>query len=316
MKKFLGFLFLASCTLYPKYERPEVCEQPEWRVPLGTADAKDENWWKQFGDPVLDELIQEALVGNQDLKSAIAKVDQFAAQLTIARSQFYPQLSTELLSTRQKIATSVTALPVGIKPVFNIFGLILKASYLVDLWGEVRSGATAAYHAWMSAVEGRRSVVLSLVSSVSSSYIQLRQLDQQLLISRKTLADRKTSLYLAKVRFELGLTSQIEVEQAITEVQQAEIQVENFELMVAETEDAISFLIGKPSMAINRGSTLNEETMPPSIPPFLPMDLLDQRPDVRAAEEKLIALNANIGVARAQFFPQINFPVAIGAESV
>src|SRR3990167_9358313 len=208
MKRAFIFLTLASCTMHPKYERPPLCDEASWRTPLATENSVDEGWWKQFEDPVLNQLIEEALICNQDLKTAIARVDQYRAMLTIARSQFYPQLSTEALSTRQKISSSVTALPPGIKPIFNLFGLVLKASYLVDLWGEVRSGAEAAYHSWLTSVEARRSVVLGLVSAVSSSYIQLRQLDQQLTISNETLKTREQSLYLAKVRFELGLTSE------------------------------------------------------------------------------------------------------------
>ena len=309
-------IFLASCTLHPTYERPCSNDPSEWRVPLSTENSVDVGWWKQFGDEKLDQLVHLALANNQDLRTAIARVDQFQAQLTIARSKFYPQLSGETISQRQKISSSVSALPSGIKPVFNLFGLICNASYFVDLWGEVRSGAEAAYHSMQSAVETRRSVVLGLVSSVLSSYIQLRQLDQQLLISAATFKSREESLYLAKIRFELGLTSQLQVEQAITEVEAAQIQVESFQIQIAETENELSFLIGVPSMAIPRGISLDQIAMPPSIPPTLPSDLLNQRPDIRAAEERLIAANADIGVAKAQFFPQINLASSLGAESV
>lgn len=313
---YVVLFFLASCTMHPRYERPVMDTPEDWRVSLLSENGLDLDWWQKFEDPVLNDLIQEALVSNQDLKTAIARVDQFRAQLTIARSQFYPQLSTDVLSQRQKISSSVTALPTGIKPVFNLFGLVLNASYLVDLWGEVRSGAEAAYHSWLSSVEARRVVVLGLVSSVASSYIQLRQLDQQLKVSQNTLKDRQESCYLAVVRFDLGLTSDMEVEQAISEVEDAKLQVESFSLQIAEVENEMSVLLGKPSTAILRGKSLEEEKLPPSIPSFLPSDLLETRPDIRAAEERLIALNANIGVAKAKFFPKINFASAIGAESV
>ncbi|MBI3901024.1 MAG: efflux transporter outer membrane subunit [Chlamydiia bacterium] len=302
--------------MYPKYERPSFCDEVAWRTPLSTENSIDEKWWNQFEDPVLNDLIKEALANNQDLKTAIARVDQYLAMLTVARSQFYPQFSTDAFSSRQKISSSATALPSGIQPVFNLFGLILKASYLVDIWGEVRSGVEAAYHMSLSSIETRRSVVLGLVSAVASSYVQLRQLDHQLKVSEETLKTREQSLHLANVRFELGLTSQIQVEQAISEVEQAVLKVEEYQLGIAETENQISVLLGSPSRSIPRGKTLDQERMPPSIPPFLPSDLLDQRPDVRAAEERLIALNANIGVAKAQFFPQIRFDSTVGAESV
>ncbi len=316
MRCALFLLILASCTLAPKYERPMLEEPTSWRETLETQGAVDAGWWKQFGDSTLDGLIDLALANNQDLKTAIARVDQFQAQLLIARSKLYPQLSGDALAQRQKISTSVTALPPGIKQVFNLFGLLFNASYLVDLWGEVRSGAEAAYHAWLSAIEARRVVVLGLVSSVASAYIQLRQFDQQLIIAFETLKAREDSLYLAKIRFELGLTSELQVEQAISEVEEAKVQMENFEILTAETENLLSFLIGSPSREIPRGLMLDQTTMPPSVPAVLPSELLNQRPDIKAAEERLIAKNADIGVAKAKFFPQINLSGAAGAESV
>ncbi len=309
-------LFLASCTFYPKYERPGLEDPSAWRETLETQNAVDVGWWKQFDDNILDGLIDTALANNQDLQTAIARVDQFQGQLLIAKSMLYPQVSGGGLAQRQKISTSVTALPPGVQQVFNLFGLLFNASYLIDLWGEVRSGVEAAYHSWLSAIEARRVVVLGLVSSVSSTYIQLRQLDQQLIIAKETLKSRGDSLYLAKIRFELGLTSDLEVEQAISEVEEAQVQVESFEILVAQTENLLSFLIGSPSREIPRGLTLDQTTMPPSVPVVLPSELLNQRPDIRAAEERLIAANANIGVAKAQFFPKINLGGAAGAESI
>lgn len=312
----LGFCFCCSaCTLYPPYERPLIALQDTWRTPLDTDHAVDIGWWKQFDDPILNELIQCALIQNQDLQTAIARVDQFQAQLLTARSKLYPQANVEAFTSRQKISTSTTALPPGIQQIFNLFGFIFKSSYLVDLWGEVRSGAEAASHQWLSAIEARRVVVLELVSSVASSYIQLRQYDQQQVIAQETLTSRQESLFLARTRFELGLTSEIEVEQAISELENAQVQIESLTIQIAETENLLSFLVGTPSHTMPRGRTLNQIVMPPSIPAYLPSDLLTQRPDVRAAEERLIAANANIGVARAQFFPQINLGSALGTEA-
>jgi multidrug efflux system outer membrane protein len=316
MRYALLFLLLASCTFYPKYERPGLEDPSAWRETLDTQNAVDVGWWKQFDDSTLDGLIELALANNQDLQTAIARVDQFQAQLLVAKSTLYPQVTGGSLEQRQKISTSVTALPPGVQQVFNLFGFLFQASYLVDLWGEVRSGVEAAYHSWLSAIEARRVVVLGLVSSVSSAYIQLRQFDEQLIISRETLQSRKDSLYLAKIRFELGLTSELEVEQAISEVEEAQVEVENFQILVAQTENLLSFLTGSPSREIPRGLTLAQATMPPSVPAVLPSELLNQRPDIKAAEERLIAANANIGVAKAQFFPKINLGGAAGAESI
>ena len=320
MKKILAYTcivaLMASCTLHPDYERPAVETPEDWRTPLSAENAIDISWWKQFGDPILDNLIEQSLLQNQDLKIAIARVDQFQAQLGIARSKYYPQISGGALGERQKIPSSVTALPPGVQPIYNIFGLLGNASYLVDLWGEVRSAVEDAYHQWLASIEARRTVVISVVTSVASTYFQLRQFDQQLLISKQTLQSRNDELYLAQVRFNLGLTSQIEVEQAISEVEDARVEVENFEIEIAETENLLSVFIGKASLSIPRGLALDQTPMIQSVPEYLPSELLNQRPDLRAAENKLIAANARIGVAKAKFFPQLSLSGALGAESI
>jgi multidrug efflux system outer membrane protein len=309
-------LLLASCTMHPDYERPEMEMTENWRTPLNADNAIDIGWWSQFNDPILDRLIDDALAQNQDVKTAIARVDQFQAQLGIAKSKYYPQISGGPTAQREKIPSSVTALPPGVQPIFNVFGLFANASYLVDLWGEVRSGVEASYHDWLASIEARRTVILGVVSSVASSYFQLRQVDQQLLISNQTLKSREDELYLAKIRFELGLTSQIEVEQAISEVEDARVEVENFQIAIAETENLLSVLIGKVSMAIPRGLPLDAISMIPKVPVYLPSEILNQRPDIIAAENKLIAANARIGVAKAKFFPKLTLSGAYGAQSL
>jgi outer membrane protein, multidrug efflux system len=316
MKKLLFLLFLASCTLHPKYERPTVETTDSWRTSMDTKKAVNIGWWKSFNDPVLDQLIDEALANNQDVQVAIARVDQFRAELGIARSKYFPQVKAKGAGDRQHISSSVTALPPGLSNTFNSFDLIFSASYLVDIWGEVRSKVESSYNQWLASIEARRSVVLGLVSSVASSYIKLRQLDQQLIIAKETVRAREESLYLAKVRFELGLTSELQVEQAITEVESAKVEEENLNISIAQTENFICVLLGKPSMAIPRGENINNLTMIPSVPAYLPSEIVNQRPDLLEAERQLIAANARIGVAKAQFFPQISLTGALGWNSV
>lgn len=317
MRRIAALLLLLqlSCTLHPRYERPSIDTPAAWRTPLDTQNGAEIAWWQQFQDPVLNQLIDQALVQNQDLKAAVARVDQFNAQLGVARSALYPQIEADVGATRQKVSTATTFVPPGTSPVSNTFGLILNASYLVDLWGAVRSSVETAYHQWLASIEARRTVVLTLVSSVASTYIQLRQLDQQLVIAQNTWQARKESLYLARVRFELGLTSEIEVEQAISEMENAMVQVETFQILIAQTENLLSVLIGVPSTQIARGTLLDAIPMPPAIPADLPSSLVNQRPDVIAAEERLIAANANIGVAKAQFFPQISLVGGYGVQN-
>ena len=290
-------------------------QDASWRTPLNADNSVDAGWWKQFQDPVLDAMIEQALSHNQDLKALIARVDAYDAQLTIARSKLYPQVALDALAQRQKISDSVTALPTGIQQIFNLFGAIFNASYLVDLWGEARSGAEVAYHQWLSSVEARRMGVLALVSAVASSYIQMRQFDEQIRIAQETLGTRQESLYLAKVRFDLGLTSELQVEQAIVEVESAQIELEFLQIKQAQSENLLSFLLGAAPADLPRGLALSQEFVPVAVPDVLPCELLTQRPDIRAVEEQLIAANANIGVARAQFFPKVNLTGAFGAES-
>jgi multidrug efflux system outer membrane protein len=313
----LCLLFLASCTLHPNYERPSIEMAENWHTPLSTKNAVDIRWWGQFSDPILDNLITKALYNNQDLKAAMARVDQVQAQLGISKSKLYPQLQSDGTGTREKTSTSsATAVPSGVASTFNTFGWQLNASYLVDVWGEIRSGVEAADHQWLASIEARRTVVLGLISSVASTYFQLRQYDQQLLISIRTQKDLEHQLYLATIRFELGLTSQIEVEQAIAEVKTTIVEVENRQIEIAQMENLLCVLIGEPSVAIARGCPLNQIAMIPAIPDYLPSEILNQRPDIRAAEHQLIAANAQIGVAKAKFFPQLSLNGALGAQSL
>jgi multidrug efflux system outer membrane protein len=261
MKKLLWLLLLTSCTMHPKYERPCVETPDSWRTAIDTKKAINIDWWKGFKDPVLDLLIEEALANNQDVKVAIARVDQFRAELGIARSKYFPQVQAKADGDRQHIASSITALPPGLSNTFNSYDLIFSASYLVDIWGEVRSKVESSYNQWLASIEARRSVVLGLVSSVASSYIQLLKLDQQLFIAHETVRAREESLYLAKVRFELGLTSELQVEQAISEVESAKVEEENLKIQIAQTENFLCVLLGKPSMTIPRGENINNLTM-------------------------------------------------------
>ncbi|MBF8263523.1 MAG: oprK [Parachlamydiales bacterium] len=317
MKKFVVLLlFFASCTLYPPYHRPTMESSDAWRTSLNTDGAVDIAWWKQLGDDVLNRLIDESLANNQDLKVAIARVDEFQAQFGIARSQLYPQIEVNGGADRQKNSSNTSSPPSQSQQIINSFQFLFSVSYFLDLWGEVRSAVEVAYHHYLSSIEARRIVVLRLVSSVANTYVQLRQFDQQLMIAKRTVEDRTRYYDLAKVRFELGLTSEMPVEQALTEIETAVVDVENFQIAIATTENLLSVLIGQPSITILRGTTLDAFSMPPSVPAYLPSDVVSQRPDLRAAEQQLIAAGAQIGVARAQFFPQISLTGNFGYDSV
>lgn len=317
MRKISLLVLLASCTLYPKYVREVEFAMPsEWRI-----DACEMNelgnigWWKNLGDPVLDGYIQDALAYNQDLQVAIATVDAFAAKLGIARSQLYPQLSGTGGAARAKQSENLTPLLPGESDISNAYELILNGSYLVDIWGQIRSAVDAAKAQLYASIETRRTVVLTLITSVANTYILMRQFDEQLAIAEATKRSRDVSYKLARIRFELGLTSMLPVDQAKSEVEDAQTTVDQIKIQIVLAEDLLCFLVGKPPIKPERGKLLGQICMPPCVPAYLPSELLNQRPDILAAEQQLIAANAQIGVARAAFFPSISLTGQYGAES-
>lgn len=325
MKKLLLLTFLSACTMYPKYERPELAMPSDWRISSSdVGDITNDAWWAKFEDPVLNGYIQEALANNQDLMMAINNVNIYMAQLQIAKSQLYPQINLGFDGSRQQISqtqdpfiTAIDEFPsIGsVSNRFNTFSLLLNGSYYLDFWGKVRSMAASALAELLSSIQNRRTVVLTLVTAVASCYIDILQLDEQISITKATLNTREESYRIAKIRFELGLTSEIQVEQAESELEESAVILYQLKIALAQQEDLLISLLGKTSGEIQRGKTLSELILPVSVPTYLPSDLLNQRPDIMAAEDNLMAANANIGVARANFFPQINLAGSLGTGS-
>lgn len=319
---YLSFLVLvlicSSCVLYPRYQRPCVEVPDHWRFEANEAESyANYRWWEELGDPVLDCLIVESLENNYDIKVAIERVSQYAGQLMIARSQLYPQIGGLGTATREQISGDIfnfSFLP-GFSRISNDFLSTLTASYQLDIWGKILSGSDAALARLISQEEVRRTVVLTVVSSVASAYILLRQFDKQLEISVNTYKSREESFHLATLRYLGGLTSELEAKQAESEMEVAEARVVQYELAVALQENLISVLVGHPPTAIPRGKLLEGMALSPSVPAGLPSALLEQRPDILAAEYNLIAANANIGVARAAFLPDFSLTGAYGNES-
>lgn len=314
------FLFIllsfGSCTMHPRYERPDMALPSEWRIP--TEELKEFSnllWWKELGDPVLDDYIAEALENNQDLMVAIHRVDQFAAQLGIAESQLYPQISANAGGGREKISTNQEPFQVGTPSTFNAYALLLNGSYYLDIWGKIRSSTQQAKAQLLSQIETRRAVVLTLITSVAATYITILQLDAQIQVAKETLDSRQESYKLAYIRFDLGLTSELQVQQAKSELEAAEVSLNNLKISLALAEDRLATLLGKAPGPVKRGKLISEIKTPPAIPVAIPSELLNQRPDILAAEQNLIAANANIGVAKANFFPQISLTGAFGTES-
>ena len=340
-------LFGTSC-LRPHYTRPDLDIPASWRegADADTPEYSDA-FWRQFRDPVLDELVAVALKNNHDLKKAIYRIQEYYDIFRITSSAFYPSLyatgsysriksplginntvsslptppingnaSTEIQQGGgQAAATGTTVNGAALSPISNQYEGFLSSSWEIDLWGRIYSSSTASYNNLLAEVEAARSVVLTLITSVINSYFTLRQLDAELAVSKQTLASRQESLKLAIDRFELGETSEIEVRQAQAEVQSAAIRVVEFERDIPKQENLLSILLGENPGAIARGLSIDAFEYPMEIPAGIPSDLLCHRPDILQAEKQLISANARVAEAKSLFFPQISLTGTIGSIS-
>ncbi len=326
----LGTFLFSSCMLQPPYQRETIDMPEQWRDEAdNNSTVANIDWWRQFGDPILNALIIEALNDNQDLAIATARISEYRARLGIVNSNLYPQIGLQAFRARQKVSQTLPESLIfsefinnpalgqlGRFPIYtNDFEVLLNASYELDLWGKLRSASAAAFADLLAQVEARSTVVLSLVAAVANSYVQLRSYDQQLIISQNTYNSRMQSAQLAQIRFKEGLTSELEVKQAEAEADEAAIQVIEFETLIEQQENLLCVLLGHAPTCITRGKTLDTWQEVPSVPAGLPSDLLEQRPDIRQAEEQLIAANARIGEAKALFFPDITLTGYYGFES-
>ncbi len=271
-------------------------------------------WWKQFQDPVLDELMKTALQNNQDLKVATAAVLEFYAQYRIVASQFCPQVSLQGNFDRNKFSEAIVG-QAFVPRVYNLFSLLMNMSYEVDFWGRIRNATDSAKADFLGQVESRRTVILTLVTSLAGAYIQLKEFDAQLVISKETYESRVVSWNIAIARYKAGLVSEMEVKQAESEANSAEVQIKNFEILIGQQEDLISVLLGEAPGPILRSVPLTDLALPVSIPSGLPSQLLENRPDIVQAELAIISANAQIGVARAAFFPTISLTGLQGKRS-
>ena len=309
-------LLLGGCLVGPDYQRPEVVTPSAWRFEEPEVrELSNTLWWEQFGDPVLNELIGIAVQENKDLLIAAARIEEFLGRLGATRADLYPQVGAEAAAGREG-RSGVAPFTSGSsgKQTDNVYQAFLTASWEIDLWGRIRRASEAARAELLSQEEARLAVVLSLVSSVANSYINLLNLDRQLEIARETARTRKETLELFELRFEGGVISELELSQVRSEYQAALAVIPRAENLIAQQENALSILLGRNPGPIPRGRRLDELQLP-AVPAGLPSDLLAQRPDIRQAEQNLIAANARIGVARAAYFPTISLTAALGTVS-
>jgi len=307
---------LAACTVGPDYVQPVVDSPPAWRVTYeAAADVANTRWWEQFGDPVLTELIDSALRDNRDLVAAAARVDTFIGLLQTTRAQYYPKADYRLDASRNRTTrVGVSPLPEGADAYYTLYNGALGAAWQLDLFGRVARESQAAQARVYATEQGRRGVVLSVVTSVASSYILLRALDRQLEISKQTAQNHGSNARVIAMRHKGGVVSRVEVEQAESQYQQALAAIPALEQRIAAQENLIASLQGRNPYAIPRGKALADLVMP-AIPADLPATLLARRPDILQAEQDMIAANADVGAAQALYYPQINLTASLGSIS-
>jgi multidrug efflux system outer membrane protein len=316
MKKYLliimSALLLSSCKIGKKYTKPEF-DMPNVFVAY-TQDSScfaDMKWWDIYADTNLRNLIDYTLENNKDMKIAVAKVKEMAARKKINQADFFPQINANVYGQNEKLNYQGNySTPHDIE-----YGLKANISWELDLWGNLRWANDAAIAEYVSTIEGQKALMMSLVAEVAEIYFELIALDNELLIVKQTLSAREESVRLAKIRFEGGLTSETSYQQAKLEYAKKATLVPDLEKKIAIKENEILALSGCFPRRVVRTETLTNLVLPDTIPAGLPSQLLERRPDVRKAEQKLIAANAKVGVSYTNMFPKIALTSNLGFET-
>ena len=315
------FSLLTGCAVGPDYERPKLAPPQAFRgqvAPGEAASLADLPWWEAFGDPTLQRLIEEALGSNYDLRIAAARVEQARAQVTVARAPFFPSIGYTARAQRSKAfaeSLGISAPTAEEPPAVNQYLGLLSASWELDVWGQIRRSSEAAFAGYLASDEARRGVLLTLVSDVAQTYFELLELDAQLEIARKT-TDAYRGLYkIFQDRLEFGVASQLQTSRAEGALASAAATIPELESQISAKENQLSTLLGRNPGSIPRGTPLFGQAVTPTVPAGLPSALLERRPDLRRFEQQLVAANAEIGIAKADFFPKLNLTGLVGKAS-
>lgn len=299
---------LGGCTMMPKYERPAAPVSNTW--PRGATEtsttnaASDIDWREFFDDPRLKDLIELALENNRDLRIAALRVEQARARYRIQRSDLFPSIQGEATMVRQKFSGAVTEFNGG--SVLTTYSLDVGAAYEVDLFGRVRSLKDEALERYFGTDEARKSVQISLISEVASQYLTLLHYREAKAIGQQTLEAVQASFDLNKHSFEAGVASELDLQTAAAQVQTARVSIANYAQLLAQAENAFVLLVGRPlPRNLPSDRPFRQQRFLTDLPVGIPSETLQRRPDILAAEHTLKAANANIGAARAAFFPRI-----------
>jgi len=308
-------LSLCGCKLGPNYKRPTLDVPGQYRgtapdLPQQPAGGPfgEMKWPAVYQDEQLQALLKEALTNNYDIRIAATRILQAQASLGITRANQFPTVGGVASIQNEQSTPLFTGSP-------WIDTLGLQMNYIVDFWGQYRRATEAARANLLASKYAQNVVQITLISEIASAYFALRQYDAQLEVSKQTVVNDKDILRLNTINFKGGEYSLSDVDQALLLVQQAEAEVISLNQLIPQTENALSILVGRNPGPINRGLNLVDQPHLPDVPPGLPSTLLERRPDVREAEEALVSANANVGVAKANFFPQISLTGTFGASS-
>jgi len=307
----------AGCMMGPKYKRPTVDVPQEYRAPAPQQASQasslgNEQWWQVYQDPVLTQLIHTAIAQNYDVRIAATRVLEAQAQVGITRANQLPAASVGA-----NVFSQQNAKVTNLFPAYQVNGgeLNLSVIWNLDFWGKYRRQTEAARAQLLATEWGQRAVLSSLVANVATAYFQLRALDSQLEISQHTLASRQQSLHLIQVLDRNGSASGLDLSQAEQLVYTASETIPDLERQIQQQENVLSVLLGENPQSIPRGRALTEQAVPQNVPAGLPSELLERRPDVLQAEQNMVAANAQIGVAKASFFPTLSLTGLGGLES-
>jgi outer membrane protein, multidrug efflux system len=312
---------LAGCTLGPDYQRPtlplpaqhrDAEPPPPGREAFSLADLQ---WFELFRDESLQALVRTAIQQNYDVRIAVGRILEAQAQLGVTRSFLFPQLDANGTVARDRLSEEAFLSAPSGKNEGNTFLLGLSLFYEIDLWGRLRRETEAARAALLSTEWAQRAVLVTLVSNVARAYFELREFDLDLEIAKRTFASREKSLRLTRAREEQGVATRLDIRQSEQLLYTAATRIPDLERLIAQKENEIRLLLALPPGEIRRGLPLTEQPLPPEVPAGLPAALLERRPDVRQAEELLVAANARIGAAKALYFPTFSLTGFLGLES-
>ncbi len=314
---------LAACAVGPDYKRPELALPESWPQQQDAAAQKansaDEQWWHLYADTTLDQLEEEALAHNSDIQVAAARVLEVRAQLGVTQADQYPAVSANINESRTEYTLNgATPYPSTLPRIQNSYQATLNASYELDLWGKIRRANEAARADLLSAESAKETVRLTLTTQVAQQYFSLVSLDAQEAAIQRLLTSRQERIGLNKKQVEVGVLSEYDLHQAEADVATVQSQLASISLARNKQETALTLLLGRSprdvmGSELHRGSPSSPVV---SVPDGLPADLLLRRPDLRDAEQRLVSLNARIGVARAQYFPSLSLTGYAGGQSV